>query len=73
MELIDNQIRDNSPLETRLTLDRLVAEGLELEDARRLIGAVLAMEINDMLAQLRPFDEPAFVAALQRLPILPLD
>ena len=71
MEIIDNQLRDNTPPETRRTLDRLLAEGHSLEAARRLIGCVVSTEIYDVLTQHRTFDEPAYVAALQRLPIPP--
>jgi hypothetical protein len=48
-----------------------VAAGHTLEDARRLIGCVVSTEISDILAQHRPFDEAAYVAAPQRLPTLP--
>jgi hypothetical protein len=71
MDIVDNQVRDNTPPETRRTLERLVAAGHTLEDARRLIGCVVSTPIYDVLAQQRPFDEAAYVAALQRLPILP--
>jgi hypothetical protein len=44
MDIIDNQVRDNTPPETRRTLERLVAAGHTLEDARRLIGCVVSTE-----------------------------
>ena len=34
MEVVDNQIRDNDPPETRETLNRLISEGMSKEDAR---------------------------------------
>ena len=71
MDIVDNQLRDNTPPETRRTLERLVAAGHRLEDARRLIGCVVATEIYDVLTRRRPFDDAAYVAALQRLPSLP--
>src|SRR5438105_9492338 len=55
----------------RRTLERLVAAGHTREDTRRLIGCVVSTEIYDVLTQHRPFDEAAYVAALQRLPIHP--
>ena len=73
MDIVDNQLRDNTPPETRHTLERLVADGHTLEDARRLIGCVVSTEIYDILTRHRPFEETAYVAALQRLPILPWD
>ncbi len=71
MDIVDNQLRDNTPPETRRTLERLVAAGHTPEDARRLIGCVVSTEIYGALTQHRSFDEAAYVAALQRLPILP--
>jgi hypothetical protein len=71
MDILDNQVRDNTPPETRQTLERLVAAGHSLEDARRLIGCVVSTQIYDILAQHRPFDQAAYVAALRRLPTLP--
>jgi hypothetical protein len=68
MDIVDNQVRANTPPETRQTLERLVADGRTLEDARRLIGCVVSTEIHDILTEHRPFDETAFVAALARLP-----
>jgi hypothetical protein len=64
-------VRDNTPPETRRALERLVAHGHTPEDARRLIGCVVSAEIYGILARDRPFDEAAYVAALQRLPLLP--
>lgn len=71
MDIVDNQLRDNTPPETRQTLDRLLAEGHTLEDARRLIACAVSTAVYDILTEHRPFDESAYVAALQRLPILP--
>jgi hypothetical protein len=71
MDIIDNQLRDNTPPETRQTLERLMTDGHTLEDARRFIGCVVSTVIYDVLTQHRPFDETAYVAALQRLPSLP--
>ena|SRR5918911_3821014 len=68
LEIVDNQLRDNSPPETRQTLDRLVAEGHSAEYARRLIGFVILVEVNDMLRERREFDAARYAAALRRLP-----
>jgi len=71
MEIVDNQLRGDNPQEVRRTLDRLVASGHSQVEARRLIGCVVSTAVCDILTELRPFDEPAYVAALQRLPQLP--
>lgn len=71
MDIVDNQLRDNTPPETRQTLQRLLTAGHTLEDAQRLIGCVVSTEIYAVLTEQRPFDETAYVAALERLPTLP--
>jgi hypothetical protein len=71
LEVVHNQLRDNSPPETRTTLDRLLAEGHSREEALRLIACVVSNEIFDVLKSSRPYDNARFVAALQALPRLP--
>src|SRR5579871_1354409 len=71
MDIVDNQLRDNTPPQTRLTLERLLAQGHSLDEARRLIGYALSTQIYAILAQHRPFDQGAYITALQRLPVLP--
>ena len=71
LQVVDNQIRDLEPPETRGTLDRLVAEGFEPEEARLLIANVVATEIVEVIQREQPYDHDRFVAALDRLPELP--
>ena len=42
LAVVDQQMQDNTPPETRRTFERLVALGYAPEDARRLIGDVVA-------------------------------
>ena len=71
LQVVDNQLRDGEPPETRQTLERLMAEGHSETEARQLIAAVVSGEIFNMLKSNRPYDEAGYVAALQRLPKLP--
>lgn len=71
LEVVDNQIRDLDPPETKQTYDRLTAGGYCDQEARELIGAVVTTEIFDVLKQQRPFDRERFVRALKKLPELP--
>jgi hypothetical protein len=70
LEVVDNQLRDDSPKEVRRTLDRLVGEGYSDRAARLLIGMVVLMEANDILKGMAPFDEARYETALKRLPRL---
>lgn len=71
MEIVENQLRDNSPPETKVTYDSLLAKGYSDQEARELIGTVVTSEIHDVLKSNKPFDEARFIKALRRLPRLP--
>jgi hypothetical protein len=73
LEVVNNQLRDNTPPETRATLDRLVAAGRSRKEAIELIACVVSTEIFEVLKSGRPYDNVRFVAALQALPRLPWD
>ena len=71
LEVVDNQLSDNDPPQTRQTYKRLLASGLDDEEAKRLIGCVVVSEIFDILKKGETFNLERFVAALERLPKLP--
>jgi hypothetical protein len=73
LEIVDNQLRDGTPPETRATLDRLLKEGFSREKAIELIACVVSTEIFDVLKSGQPYQESRFVAALHALPRLPWD
>ena len=73
LEVVDNQIRDNEPPETRQTLQRLMTEGHSRKEAKELIAAVVVSEMYEVLTEGQPFDRDRFVAALNKLPELPFD
>ncbi len=66
--MVDQQIRDNTPLETRRTYERLVAQGYAPEDARRLIGNVVVQEIFAVMQRGEAYHEQRYIQALQCLP-----
>ena len=69
-EVVDNQIRQGTPPETKQTFDRLIKEGHSRDEARRLIAYVVAAEISDVMKSEQPYDEVRFVNALHALPNL---
>jgi hypothetical protein len=73
IEAVENQIRDNDPLEVRATLDRLMAMGESRENAMRYIGSVFSLEVFEILKHQTPYDEKRYVAILRNLPELPFD
>ena len=73
IDVVDNQIREGDPPETAQTLRRLIDEGHSEHEAKKLIAAVVAIEIYGMLKHGEEFDGDRFVDALEKLPELPLD
>ena len=49
MEVVDNQIRDNDPPETRETFNRLMSRGISEQHARIYIGQAVSVEIWDIM------------------------
>jgi hypothetical protein len=72
-EVINNQLRDGIPPETKETYDRLLSKGYPEDEVMKYIGAVVSSEIFAVLKEGRTYDKDSYVAALQALPRLPWD
>lgn len=72
LEVVEKQMQGNDPPETKQTYDRLIEEGHPDEEARRLIGSVVAIEVFGILKNQEVFNLNRFVEALKRLPELPV-
>lgn len=70
-EVLGNLLRDNDPPETRETLGRLKAAGYSDRQAKKLMAAVLAKEIFDVLGSAETVSMERYIAHLRRLPELP--
>ena len=73
VEVIENQLRDGDPAETKRTLQRLISMGETRENAIRYIGCALSVEVFETLKKQTPFDEARYVKNLKALPELPFD
>jgi hypothetical protein len=71
LEVVEKQLASCSPVQTRETLDRLLAQGFSEEDAKHLIGSAIVVEMRSVVSEGRPFQEKRFVSLLQDLPRLP--
>src|SRR5215216_5364115 len=71
LDIVDTQLRDGTPPETRQTFDRLIAAGYTPEGARQLLAHVVLREIFAVMTHGERYDQARFVAALQQLPHLP--
>jgi len=68
LEVVENQLRDLDPPETKQTYDRLLAAGYDDGRAREMIGRVVLTEIIAVLQGDEPYDEQRYTAALAMLP-----
>jgi hypothetical protein len=68
MEVVENQLRDNDPPETRETFDRLLAGGHTRKAAKMLIGQATAIEVYAILKTQKPFNRTRFIRNLKALP-----
>ena len=71
MEVVENQLRNNDPPQTKQTFKRLIETGHSEKEAKRLIGCVFSAEIFDVLKKQEPFNLERFVRGLNKLPTMP--
>jgi len=67
LEVVENQLRENNPPETRQTFERLLAAGYSRQQAMEMIGAAVVEEIWNVLHEKKPFDHARFVESLEKL------
>jgi hypothetical protein len=72
-EVIENQMKENNPPETKKTYQRLLDQGFSRDETMRMMATVVITEMNDMVKHNRTFDEAGYVEALQALPKLPFN
>ena len=70
-DIIENQLRDNNPPEARQTFQRLLAEGQTQEEAIKLIGCAVSVEIFEIMQHQQPLNESRYVENLSKLPEMP--
>ena len=66
-EVIENQIRDNDPPETKATWDRLKAAGYSDMQIKRMIGGVFVQHLYHVMKERVPMDTERYVQDLERL------
>lgn len=72
-EIIENQMRNGTPPDTKQTYERLIAAGYCRDETMKMLAFVLHTELNDMVQAEESFNENRYVAALHALPELSLD
>jgi hypothetical protein len=71
LQAVEEQVRTNEPPAVAATLARLVAAGHARDEAIALIGAVLMIELNEVMRNEREFDPARYARGLAALPRLP--
>ncbi len=71
LEVVENQLKSLTPIQTKETFDRLLAQGFSEEDAKHLIGAALVAEMRSVVSEGKPFQEKRYISMLDDLPQLP--
>ena len=66
-EVIENQIRDNNPPETKATWDRLKAAGYSDLKTKRMIGGVFVAHLYSVMKDQVPMDTEKYIRDLKRL------
>ena len=72
-DIIDNQLRDNNPPETKATYDRLRKEGNDDYNTRQYIAKCLALEIFDVMKHGKAYNKERYIKNLKLLPKEPFD
>ena len=68
---VENQLAENNPPQVAWTLERLLAEGINREEALKYIACALSIEIFEALKHGATYDEARYLRNLARLPELP--
>ncbi|MCK9271462.1 MAG: DUF1841 family protein [Bacteroidales bacterium] len=71
--IIENQLNDNDPPETKTTYNRLKNEGYNDTQAKAVIAQCVAVEIFGVFKSDKPFDEVRYIKNLKRLPKEPIE
>jgi len=66
--VIEKQIKDNDPKETRVSYERLVGMGYTPEEAKTMLAQCLTVEMFNVIKYQKKFDEQRYVKSLRNLP-----
>ena len=71
LKAVENQLESNDPPKTRETLNRLLSEGIDRDEALKYIACALSVEIFSALKHSEPFDSERYDKNLDVLPDMP--
>jgi hypothetical protein len=68
LQVVENQIKENDPPETRQTVERLRTDGYTRGEAKRLVAMAVAVELFHIMKHREPFNRVRFIQNLRQLP-----
>lgn len=71
MAAVNNQLKANEPPQAKLTFKRLISQGIDPVEARRLVGTALLSEMLEIMKTGEEYDVARYVAKLELLPKTP--
>jgi Holliday junction resolvasome RuvABC DNA-binding subunit len=71
VQKVENQLKNNDPVEVRQTFERLKALGYSETNAKYLIAQCVASEMNRAVEHDQRFDKTHYIQLLERLPQSP--
>ena len=72
-EIINSQLKDNNPPETKATYDRLRKQGFDDFVTKQLIGQCIAVELFEIIKFAKPFNNERYIKNLIQLPKEPFN
>ncbi|HKK78191.1 MAG TPA: hypothetical protein VJ933_01125 [Phaeodactylibacter sp.] len=73
LAIVDQQLKENDPPETRQTLERLqTQEGFTRDESRGLIAQCVAQEMTAVMIENEPFNRERYLKLLAELPNPPM-
>ncbi len=67
LEVVDNQMRDNDPPETKATFERLVSSGHSEKEAKEMIASIVVNYIYGIMHDGKTFNVKKYVKDLKAL------
>lgn len=69
--VVDKQIEEGDPPETRDTCERLENAGYSEDEIKEMIATVLVVEMHTVVSEGQPFNRKRYAKMLHNLPTLP--
>jgi len=71
LEAVENQLEANDPPKVRETLQRLMSDSIDRDEALKYIACALSVEIFGVMKHSEPYNPTRYHTNLDRLPEMP--